>query len=282
MSVKILTKERLNANNYNKMIIREVDCNYIVNVSGERLTDQYTSLSYKISDNFRKMEDEEKIICIVDTFLRDTIVSSIDTGVFYSGCREQFIMVFGTRKLYLYLENSKLLRTIVKMIKDKYNMDRYKYCNNNSSDNLYEISLNSKGASYGRKCISCENCAGCMEDDDTCPSYIQFKLMYVKGRIAVFDKNFIDRFIYEKLWEYGSVASITEETHDIMVGGITKIGKCIDSYNIICGDLVIKFNCTTFSKKYVFELISGIVNRYNSELKEVNKYKKRQLKMEGF
>ena len=282
MSVKILTKERLNANNYNKMIIREVDCNYIVNVSGERLTDQYTSLSYKISDNFRKMEDEEKIICIVDTFLRDTIVSSIDTGVFYSGCREQFIMVFGTRKLYLYLENSKLLRTIVKMIKDKYNIDRYKYCNNNSSDNLYEISLNSKGASYGRKCISCENCAGCIEDDDISPSYIQFKLMYINGNIASFDKKFLERFIYDKLWEYGKLANLTEETHDIKVGGITKIGKCIDSYNIICGDLVIKFNCTTFSKKYVFELISGIVNRYNSELKEVNKYKKRQLKMEGF
>ena len=282
MSVKILTIERLNANNYNKMIIREVDCYYIGNLSGERLTDQYTSLSYKKSDNFRKMEDEEKIICNVDTFLRDTIVSSIDTGVFYSGCREQFIMVFGTRKLYLYLENSKLLRTIVKMIKDKYNMDRYKYCNNNSSDNLYEISLNSKGASYGRKCISCENCAGCIEDDDISPSYIQFKLMYIKGNIASFDKKFLERFIYDKLWEYGKLANLTEETHDIKVGGITKIGKCIDSYNIICGDLVIKFNCTTFSKKYVFELISGIVNRYNSELKEVNKYKKRQLKMEGF
>ena len=282
MSVKILTKERLDANNYNKMIIREVDCNYIVNVSGERLTDQYTSLSYKISDNFRKMEDEEKIICIVDTFLRDTIVSSIDTGVFYSGCREQFIMVFGTRKLYLYLENSKLLRTIVKMIKDKYNMDRYKYCNNNSSDNLYEISLNSKGASYGRKCISCENCAGCIEDDDISPSYIQFKLMYIIGKLAGFDKSFIEGFIYDKLWEYGSVASITEETHDINDHRTTKTRKCIDSYNIVCGDLVIRFNCSSYSQNYVFNLCDNIVNRYNNELKEIYECKKKQLKMEGF
>lgn len=282
MSVKILTKERLNANIYNQMMIRKIDGNYFVNVSNEKNSDECTSLSYELTDNFSKMKDIDKIICIVDNFLKDTEINSIETGVLYLGCDEKFIKVSGTRELYLYFENSTLIRNIVKMIKFKYSMDRYKYCNINSCDNLYEICLDSKGGSYGRRCISCEDCAGCMEDDDICPSYIQFKLMYVNGNVANFDKIFIERFIYEKLWEYGKIANITEETHDIKVGGIYKIGKCIDSYNIVCGDLVIKFNCTTFSQNYVFNLCNSIVNRYNNELLDVEDYKKRQLIMEGF
>lgn len=281
MGVKIFTKERLNSNFYSKMVINEVNGDYLVNVSGEKSDEDCVSLSYKISDNFRKMNDEDKIISIVDSFLKGTEINSIKTIVFYPGRKEQFILLDGSRMLYLHINNSKLLKIIVKMIKEKYSNDRYKYCINNSSSNLYQIKLSNREGSYSSEFISCDDCVGCMEDS-VCSKYIEFKLMYSGGNIVPFDKIFIERFIYDKLWEIGKVADIIEDTRDIKVANGDKVGKCINSYNVICGDLIIKFNCTEFSRKYVFDLCNNIVGRYNSELLEVDNYKKKQLKMEGF
>lgn len=281
MSVKISTKERLNTNIYNKMIIREVDGNYLVNVSNENKDSELTSLSCKVSDGLKKMADINKIICIVESFLNSTLISYIEFGIGHTGYTEKFLKVGGTRTLYLYICNPELIRILVKMIKDKYNIDRYKFCDINTVDNSYSISLNRKESSYGKSVVPCEECCRCI-CDSVCSTYIEFKLMYIQGNIAGFDKKFIERFIYDKLWEYGDVASIVERTRDVIVGGDTKLGECIDSYDIVCGDLVIKFNCTDFSKSYVFNLCNNIVNRYNCELLEVTNYKKRQLKMEGF
>ena len=253
MSVKILTKERLNSNFYNKMIIKELNGNYFVNVSSEKSNDEYVSLSYKLSDSFRKMNDEDKIISIVDSFLKDTEIDLIKTEVFYPGHKEQFILLDGSRKLYLHINNSKLLNIIIKMVKEKYSNDRFKYCFNNTFTNSYQINLSNRDSSYSTKYISCDDCLGCMEDS-ICPKYIEFKLMYSGGNIVYFDKKFIERFIYDKLWEYRKVADIIEETRDIKVANGDKVGECINSYNIICGDLIIKFNCTEFSRISVYDL----------------------------
>lgn len=281
MSVKILTKKRLDSNSYNKMVINEINGNYFINVSSEEADYECESLSYKLSDGFRKMQDEDKIISIVDSFLKDTEISSIKTGVFYLGHKEQFILLDGSRKLYLHINNSKLLKIIIKMVREKYSNDRYKYFVNNSFANSYQINLSNRESSYSTKRISCDDCSECMEDL-VCSTNVEFKLMYLGENIASFDRKFIERFIYEKLWEYGKVAYIIEDIRDIRIANGDKVGKCINSYNIICGDLIIKFNCTEFSRKCVFDLCNNIVNRYNSELLEVNSYNKKQLKMEGF
>ena len=278
MSVRIYNKEVLDYNDYNKIVIMEVDGNYLVQVV--KNNDKESCLSYKSSDTFTEMNDDNKIICIVDSFLHNTTVNSIETGIFYPGCSGELIKVDGIRTLYLHINNSKILKDIIKMIKDKYNIDRYKFCNNNL-DSVYEICLG-KMSSYERINIDTLDDFDFTDEDVEVIKYTEFMLMYNRGKIVDFDRKFIIRFIYDKLWEYREYAKIIEVTNDININGFIKKGEFIKSYNIICGDLVIKFNCNTFNKEYVFDLINIVVDKYNSELLEIDKIKKRQLKMEGF
>ena len=284
MSVKLTGKNKLDANVYNNIVIREVDGNFIVKVIGDKLGDKYESISYKLTDDMKKMDASEKIIAIVDSFLENTQIDSIETESLYAGYDGMFITIDGTRRLCLQINNSELLKMIIKMVKNKYDRDRYEYCDSTDVNSLYGIFLNSKQSSYTRQCISCDDCESHGDScGDTCPSYIQFKLMYVNGKMASFDEKFISRFIYDKLWEFGENAIIIEKTHDIKLIGGHKVGDAVDGYLINCGNLNIMFYCTAFNQKYVLNFCSNIVDRYNKELRESEENcKKRQLKMEGF
>lgn len=282
VSVRINGIKKLDANAYNEMIIRELDNKYFVRVIGDRISDEYISISYKLSDNFKGISDSEKIILLVDSCLENMQVTSIEPIVLYTGYEGNFIKVNGTRKLYLQINNSELIKIIIKMIINKYNRDRYRYLMDTNINNLYGIYLERYSSSYNSKFVPCENCEGCEPDKD-CPKYIKFKLMYMDGRIASFDKMFIEKFIYDKLWEKGEYASISEVIRDIKLIDGTKVSECVDSYNIICGDLIIKFDCSLFNRVYILDFCNSIVDRYNKDLSECeNVVKKKQLKMEGF
>jgi len=284
MSVKISTKQQLDSNFYNSLTVREVDGNFFVKVSGNKSNGDYVITSLKLSDNFKGITDDKKIICIVDSFLENATIDSIEVDAFHVGYGGKFIKVSGTRTLYLQLDNKELLKVIISMIKNKYNRDRYKGIIG-SDDSLYNISLSEKTSSYGKEFVSCEDCC---EDcsNDYCPKPMTFKLMYVNGKIVGFDKKFIERFIYDRLWEFGCKAILVEETKPIkLVGGIV-IGNSIKAYSVVCGNLEIRFECSVFTKDYVCSFCNGIVDKYNNELDkellQINSYKKRQLKMEGF
>jgi len=235
----------------------------------------------------KKMSDSEKIITIVDSFLENTEINAIEGATGCLGCSGRFIKVSGTRELYIqHIEDQKLLRELVKKIKSKYDRDRYSYLINSDIQSSYNIVLNKGISYYNREFISCDDCeyhADFEKACDNCPKCIQFRLMFENGKIVSFDKKFIERFIYDKLWEVGLNASIIEIVHDILLAGCQKVGTAVDGYCITCGNLKIKFNCSTFSREYVFNLCNNIVNRYNNELNERdNSVKKKQLKMEGF
>lgn len=284
MSVKISTKKKLDSNFYNSIMIREVDGNFFVKISGNKSSDEYESVSLKLSDNFKGLTDGKKIICIVDSFLENATIDGIEVDICHVGYGGKFIKVSGTRKLYLQLNNPELLRIIIKMIKNKYNRDRYKSIIE-SEDNLYSIALREKSSSYGMEFVSCSDCS--LEcSGDRCPKSMTFNLMYVNGKIVGFDKKFIERFIYDKLWEFGCEATVVEETNPIKLAGGTVIGNSIKAYSIVSGNLSIRFECSTFTKDYVCSFCNEIVDKYNSKLEkdilQIDSYKKRQLKMEGF
>lgn len=281
MSVKINGIKKLNANAYNKIVIREVDSNYFVNVTGEKLSDKYVSISSKLFDNLKKIDDNEKIISIVDSILENMKIDSIDMFVLCIGYKGEFIKIDGTRKLYLQIENKVLLKEIIKMIKAKYNRDRYQYCINNSMVNSYNIILDDKISSYNKHFISCYDCSGC-DVSENCPKYIEFKMIYNGNQLVNFDKLFIERFILDKLWEVGKEACIFIKEKDIKLKGGEKVGGYVDAYYILCGDLSIRFSCSVLNRDYIFTLCSEIINRYNNELNVNNDIKRKQLKMEGF
>lgn len=284
MGVKINTKRKLDSNAYSKIIIKKDD-DYYVKVTSDKREEQYEFVSYKLSNMIKNSDDNSKIISIIDSFLENTLINFIDVNTSCVGCSGKFIRVSGTRDLYLQISDKELLKEILIMIKNKYDRDRYSYII--SSDiNSYNINLNKDVSYFNREFISCDNCEyniDCGKNNDCCPKHIRLRLMYENGKLVSFEEDFIKRFIYDKLWESGVEASITCETEDIKVGGTFKIGTYVKGYLIRCGDLEIMFNCSTFSREYVYNLCNNIVSKYNRELIDNDKkIKKRQLKMEGF
>lgn len=281
MSVKISTVERLNANAYDRIIIRETNGNFFVNVCGKKSNDEYVSLSYKLSDRLRRVEDCEKIRLIVDSFLENAMVNCIETDASFYGCIGKFIKICGSRELYLQITNKELLKQLVKMIKDKYERDRYNYLITNDDNKMYNIMLSNQLSSYEKKCISCSDCSGCEEFDSICPKYIDFRLMY-NGKILPFDRNFIERFICDKMSLVGLPACVVVDKKDLKLRDGTVVSTIVDGYSISFGDIIIKFTCSTLSLEYILDFCRWIVDKHNRELKEIEKGKKRQLKMEGF
>lgn len=281
MGVRICSKSKLDSNVYMGLTIREVDGLFTVKVNCSKDNGSYELLSYKLTDRLKGLSDYDKVINIVDSFLESTTIDSIEVEKFCKGSRGSFIVVGGTRCLCLQIENHDLLTQIVKMIKSKYDRDRYKYLDESVSD-LYSVGLSDKKSSYGKEFIPCEDC-DYVCDLDYCPKTVSFNVMYSKGKILGFDRMFLERFVYDKLWESGYRAIIYEKKKDIkLVDGITVVGSYVDAYYIICGDFKIKFKCSGFTKEYVESFCKGLVNRYNSEFEEKQSFKKRQLKMEGF
>ena len=286
MGVRIKTKLMLDSNSYNKLIIREDDGNFFVKVSGDKLDEKFEFLSYRLTDSLKSMTDSEKIIAIVESYLENAFVNSIESSRTCLGSPGLFIKVSGSRELYIRIENKELLNRVVKMIKEKHIRDRYYYIMNSDIKNSYNIVLNKGVSCYNREFISCDDCEyriDCEKSNGVCPKQIQFRLMFSNGKLVSFDEKFIERFIYDKLWDVGLIANVIEIVHDICLCGGEKVGTVVDGYYITCGNLKIRFNCSVFSREYVMNICNNIVNRYNNELNERdNNIKNKQLKMEGF
>ena len=92
----------------------------------------------------------------------------------------------------------------------------------------------------------------------------------------------IEKFIYDKLYEGSKEAHIYEETDDILVGGTAKVGISSKAICIYSENMLIRFTCSIFTRKYIYDLCNEIVNNYNKEIVMNDKLKKKQLKMEGF
>lgn len=281
MSVKINTKEKLDMNAYERIVIIEKNTGFWVKVSSSKPSEDYSFPSYKISDDLKDNTDYEKIVLIVESFLNDTLVDTIEFGATYYGYAGNFIKISGDRALYLQIKDNNLLRKLIKMVKMKYQQDRYNYFADSSDNNLYSIRFCNEVSSYTVKPILCEACDGCDKLDNVCPNYVEFKLMY-NGDILHFDKMFISRFIYDKLWEQRVPAKVIANVREDKTYNGMSTMNILEGYGIVCGDLRINFNCSRACDEYVITICNNIVNRYNSELEKINKVKKRQLVMEGF
>ena len=135
MGVKIMSKEKLDLNKYNKIIIREVDSDFFVRVSGNGLDDEYNSVLYKLSDGLKKLDDYEKIILIVDSFLEKSMINCIELDVCALGYHGKFMKISGSRELYIQIFNNDLMKRLVHLIRckygDTYHIYRFKtrWCN---------------------------------------------------------------------------------------------------------------------------------------------------------
>jgi len=277
--------------------INKLDANWFkaINISEDKNTGEYqvyvfnedflqggNRIGISFSEQIKDMAAEEKIISIINMYLKDTKINAI-TAPISSGHRSgKWVNVYGnngTKILRLQLFNSNFAE-IFRKIQTKYFNDRYEFFWRDDVKKI-KLSLDSKKSAYNVYPIECEDCKRdiiCSEDKDaipTCETYVDYSIKVDKEMgIILAEKLFLTELLNYKFSQIGEEVQVK----DITIGREDSLNTRFHSHIIRCGDFEL-----TFPHKEIFMFIFGIVNDYNRELYEAKmNEKKRQLKMEEF
>ena len=257
MGVKINGEKYLNANNYKRIMIREEEEGYKIDITP--LDKEFKTIPnyYKLTDDLKKMSSEEQIIEIVDNFLRNSYISKLEQKSFLDHYSGRFDVVKGTKELDLRLFNSNLIEVNQKII-NKYRQDRYDFCELNQDVNNYYITTNKDISSYEKVDTNRETC-------------IKFTFVHKGAKLRKIEEEFLYNFITGKLYNiYEEAKTVKEKIHSNYPECDINLMPCL-----VCGDFRMRINCDVI----VSDMINNAVNRYNEER---NIAKRKQLKLEGF
>lgn len=280
MEVVIKGLKKLDSNWFEAINISEDKKNseYLIRVFNEDFLQNGNNVGISFSEQIKEMGAEEKIIEVINRYLKDTKINAI-TAPMYSGHRSgKWVNIYGnngTKILRLQLFNS-MFAEIFKKIQMKYFNDRYEFFWRDDVKKI-KLSLDSKKSAYDVYPIECEDCKRdiiCSEDRDaipTCETYVDYSVKVDNGKgLMLAEKQFISELLNYKFLQVGQEVQI----QSFMLGKTDKI----DRYIVRCGDFEI-----SFLNRDVFGFIFDIIDSYNNELNEIKiNEKKRQLKMEGF
>jgi len=255
MSVTINGLKSLEANDYERIIIREKNGKYQIDVKPPKNKIKTSKANWYLSNDLNGKTAEEKIVLIIDSFLRNTKINYVHNNKYLSHYDGKFSGVTGTRELYFQLFTEKL-GNIPKMLMDKYFKDRLEFCVLNNAITSYNIWSTSRTSSYERV-------------DANYGSSITFHLLQKNGKLANFEKKFLADLIEEKLYESGEKANLERKIVDYEETGTIDFG-----YFLTCGNLIMRLR-----EQIIVNEVTEVVNKYNKERETV---KKMQLKLEGF
>lgn len=255
MSVKIIGKKLLDVGSYNRIVIREQKEGYIVNVSGKMPTYPTIKTYCSLSNNLKDKSDSEKIIELVDYFLRNNTINLVmNRGCIPYYC-ELFNVIKGHSELDLKLRSEELM-CIPEMIRQKYLQDRISFMEDNKdvkTFNLYRAAY----TAYDK-----------VEDDEE--EEISFNFLTNRdGSLIPSEKKFLEEFIFDKFFRGEQPTSL--EYKSILYrpfNRYTYSGYYLTNDNVKVGI----FN------EQLFEEVDGIVDKYAAES---DKFKEKQLKLEG-
>jgi len=277
MSVRIEGVKNLNANNFNEIVVLQNDENdYIVKVLGNKINTVNNKFSMEIKD----MSDEDKIVAIIQRYLDNFKINSVNAPIFLSDRDGKWIVIggFGNNVLKLRLFGSKF-NNIFNIIRDKYLNDRYDYFWNEDINSV-KLRLDSDCSSYNVGFVDCDDCKNeepCyISEDNLCESYVELAMKTDRNGNGVvdFEKDFIKEFLYHKFSQIGEEVKVM----GVFLEFTDSHNRILKSHIVQCGDFKLYF-----PHKDEFMFILGIVNDYNNELFKVNNdIKKRQLIMEEF
>ena len=244
--MKIDGQKYLDKNNYNKIVMNLLGSEYKVSVKCEK--DYETEKNnYSFTDDLIDLSDNEKVIQIVEYFLRNSKLNEIKESR-YNGYTGMFSIATGSngRQLAIKLPKNELGELIGKRIVDKYYHDRKEYFLNN------EIKV---------ICFS-DMIRNCYYSENTLCLLGQY------GELNENEAYFLEQIILDKL-DYNHQANI--EFSDIDSG---IAGAHYSVPHLICGDLKIRIGSYAVARN-----IAKIVTKYNQELK---KEKEKQLVLKGW
>jgi hypothetical protein len=252
MNVIIKGIENLDANDYEKMIIKQKGDDYQVTIKGQT---QYMKVitSGKISDELKNATGNDQIKRLVEYFLNYSKINCL-MNIGYDG---RFTTAKGSRHLELQMgKNSQ--RDIFEMVIEKYINDRLNFVSSMKSVSYYEFSCSSTHTSYGFK------------ENGHEPS-ISFNLIGNNGRLHAFEREFLEGFIENVLEHAGERATLGRKRQMDSNGRFS----LEDEVYFTCGDIKIKL----FKDATIITEVQKMVQSHN---KIIESSKAKQFKLEGF
>lgn len=258
MSVKINGLKKLDANFYEKIVIKDSEQGFLVNVSGNLTKLDTVHVGDKVSSRLKDISDEEKIKEIIEYYLDYNKINTINV----SRSSDEILIKSLEGKTLIIQSSSPFTDNIKKSLFDKYNKDRCDYCY--SSKNVKVICLDVSWESSSYEMIL---------DEKSNKGNLCLTLKTGINGLVSSETKFLLEFILNKISE------CNEKIEIISVFDLDyKNGVFGEWYSLLCGNFEIYF-----SKRkdllWIFELVDEYNKKINNDKLDI---KKRQLKMEGF
>lgn len=262
MNIKISGLHLIDTDNYDKIIIREENDGYKVNVRKRKEGATGEIKNTKWSSCLKGLSSSCKIKEIINHCLDNSSIKELRMNALVPYYESVFTVVRGKKSLYLDLSSPTFIETI-NNVKMKYYNDRWETIENNKDVDYYSIGVDFK-SSYN---ISYDNVLG---------KTMEIKLLgskrYKDECVSLMDMEevFLRDFIYEKLNNATEEVKIenmnlfdSEQEHYLNFG-----------YYINCGNA-----CIGIEEVDLLPEVIAVINRYNKGKEEG---KKKRLKLEGF
>lgn len=143
--MRINGKKYLSNNSYHRIVIKIVNDEYVINISGKDDNFKTINLSNDFIDTVKFLDDDHKVLEIVNHFLRNNLVTGLSYAEYYRNDKHFNVVNGGDRVLMLQIKNNEIGKKVVDNINQKYLLDRARYP---FKDGSYMIATSDKKCCY--------------------------------------------------------------------------------------------------------------------------------------
>lgn len=256
--MKLTGAKYLDANDYNRLVIKNLYEDLKVNVSGTIESETLKS-DFPFSKDLRNMSEDEAITQLVDYFLRYNHINGVEECAYLPRHTGHFTGISSDKSnMFLQVPLNDNTRKIPKKILDKFYLDRYLSCMCNDDIKNYEFYTASKSA-YKEE-----------ETQDKKTMKIYLNRIPLSSSLMKVEAKFLREFLKEKL------DSFEEEIYLEETGAyFTVFEQFLNTYHYLkIGDTYI-----WIKDKSLLPIIEDIIMEHNNEIRNA---KSMQLRMKGY
>lgn len=190
MSVKVNSKKKLDQNMYNRMIIRQKQNQFQIDIQGEKYDTVPTDCVF--SKNYKRANETIYINEVISYYLRYHDISKVadQTLPWREG---PFLVASGEKNLLALQLNRVEFQNVISKIFLKYEYDRLQFLEKNRNIDHYYFDMDINCA-YQKKKI-------CSKDQEI----IHVTLLKQDGKIVFEEKRFLEQFILDKIKSVGVI-----------------------------------------------------------------------------
>lgn len=256
--MKLIGAKYLDANDYEKLVIRNYNEDLKVNVEG-KVRCKTLKADFPFTKDLRTKDEDDTVVELVDYFLRYNLINKVEECVCFPRIAGYFIGVLSDkRNMFLQISLNDITKQIPKKILDKFHLDRYIFCISNDEIKNYEI-YTSNVSSYKEEET---------EDKRTMKIYLKRKNCVT---LTGAETEFFEQFLREKLKAYEEEVHLEKEDDFYTYKLVSPLDK---RYYLKFGDI-----CITMKGNILLPTLDKVIMEHNDE---INNAKSMQLKMKGY